>query len=84
MVCDNLNEGYIPFEQISLLQESIIKTKGSRGLGVAPEPMKGGEGKKRGHRSNAQRIRDAGGKLMATGKYPTITEAFKVINKVNP
>lgn len=44
--CDNLNEGYIPFEQIALLQEAIIKTKGMHGLGVAPEPMKGGEGKK--------------------------------------
>ena len=46
--CDNLNEGYITFEQIDLLQEAIIKTKGSCGLGVACKPMKGGEGKKRG------------------------------------
>jgi hypothetical protein len=46
--------------------------------------MKGGEGKKSSHRPNAQRIRDAGEKLMAMGKYPTIMEAFKVINKVNP
>ena len=81
---DNLNEGYIPFQQISLLQEAIIKTKGSRGLGVAPEPMKGGEGKKRGRQPNTQRIMDARGKLIATGKYPTITEAFKLINKVKP
>ena len=35
MACDNLNEGYIPFEQIALLQEAIIKTKGSWELGVA-------------------------------------------------
>lgn len=82
--CDNLTEEYIPFEQIALLQEAIIKTKGSWGLGIAPEPMKGGENKRRGRRSNAQRIREVGGKLMATGKYPTITEAFKAINRENP
>jgi hypothetical protein len=45
--------------------------------------MKGGEGKKRGHRPNAKRIRDAGGKLVAFGKYPIIVESFKLINKVN-
>ena len=81
--CDNLQEEYIPLKQIALLQESLIKTKGARGLGIAPEPMKGGETKRRGRRPNAQRIRDAGGKLMATGKYPTIAEAFKAINKVS-
>lgn len=53
-------------------------------MGIAPEPMKGGEGKKRGRRPNAQRIREAGGKLMATGKYPIVIEAFKAINRGNP
>lgn len=48
-----------------------------------PEPMKGGEAKRRGRRPNAQRIRDAGGKLMAIGKYPTIAEAFKAINRAS-
>ena len=81
--CDNLLEEYIPLEQIDLLQEALIKTKGVRGLGIAPKPMKGGEAKRRGRRPNAQRIRDVGGKLMATGKYPTIAEAFKAINKVS-
>ena len=51
--CDNLTEEYIPFEQIALLQEAIIKTKGSLGLGIAPEPIKGGENKRRGRRPNA-------------------------------
>lgn len=82
--CDNLSEGYIPAEQITLLQEAIVKTKGVRGLGVVFEPMKGGEGKKRGQCPNAQRIRDAGGKLVASGQYPTIVEAFKTLHKVNP
>ena len=80
---DNLQKEYIPFEQIALLQEALIKTKGARGLGIAPEPMKGGETKRRGRRPNAQRIRDVGGKLMATGKYLTIAEAFKAINRVS-
>ena len=46
--CDNLTTGYIPFEQITLLHEAIIKTKGVRGLGVVSKPMKGGEGRRRG------------------------------------
>ena len=82
--CDNLTEEYIPFEKIALLQEAIIKAKGSRGLGIAPKPMKGGENKRRGTRLNAQRIREANGKLMAMGKYPTITEVFKAINREKP
>lgn len=81
--CDNLQEEYIPSEQIAPLQEALIKTKGARGLGIAPEPMKGGEAKRRGRRPNAQRIRDVGGKLMATGKYLTIAEAFKAINRAS-
>lgn len=32
--CDNPKTGYIPFSQLILLQEAIIKTKGTRGLGV--------------------------------------------------
>ena len=79
--CDNLLEEYIPLEQIDLLQEALIKTKGVRGLGIAPKPMKGGEAKRRGRRPNAQTIRDVGGKLMATGKYPTLAKAFKAINR---
>ena len=51
--CDNLSEGYISAKQITLLQEAIVKMKGVRGLGVVSEPMKGGEGKKRGWRPNA-------------------------------
>ena len=81
---DNLTEEYIPFEHIALLQEAIIKAKGSRGLRIALEPMKGGENKRRGRRLNAQRIKEAGGKLMVAGKYPAITEAFKAIKRVNP
>lgn len=53
-------------------------------MGLAPEPMKAGEDKKRGCRLNAKRIRDTGGKLMASRKHPSIAEAFKLINKVNP
>ena len=45
---DNPTNGYIPFEEITLLKEAIIKTKGVRGLGVVVEPMKGGEGRRRG------------------------------------
>ena len=81
--CDNPKTGYIPFSQIALLKEVLIKTKGVRGLGVLSDSMKGGEGKRRGRWSNSQRIQDAGGKLVASGQYPMIDEAFKLLNKVN-
>ena len=42
--CDNLKTRYIPFNQIVLFKEALIKTKGSRGLGVVLDSMKGGEG----------------------------------------
>ena len=51
--CDNPKTGYIPFSQLILLQEALIKTKGTRGLGVVPKSIKGGEGKRRGKRSNS-------------------------------
>ena len=58
--CDDPKDGYIPFNHIILLQEALIKTKGARGLGVVTESMKGGENKRRGRRSNMQRVQDVG------------------------
>lgn len=45
--------------------------------------MKGGESKRRGRRRNAQRIQDVGGRLMASGQYPTINEVFDSSPKHN-
>ena len=64
--CDNPKIGYIPFSQSVLLKEALIKSKGMCGLGVVSNSMKGGEGKRRGRRSNSQRIQDAGGKLVSS------------------
>ena len=81
--CENLKEGYIPFRQPVLFKEALIKTKGVRSLGVASESMKGGEGKCRGRRTNAQRIQDVGGILMASRQYPMINEVFDSSPKRN-
>lgn len=81
--CENLKEGYIPFQQLVLFKEALIKTKGARGLGVVSESMKGGEEKRRGRRTNAQRIQDVGGRLMASGQYPTINDVFDSSPKCN-
>ena len=43
--CANPKTGYISFNQIDLLKEALMKTKGVRGLGVVSDSMKGGEGK---------------------------------------
>ena len=51
--CDNLKTWYIPFIQLVLFRESLIKTKGSRGLRVVSDSMKRGEGKQRGRRTNS-------------------------------
>lgn len=81
--CDNPKTGYILFNQIILLKEALIKSKGSRGLGVVSDSMKEGEGKQRGRRSNSQRIQYVGGKLVAFGQYPMIDEVFYLLNKNN-
>ena len=54
--CDNLKTRYIPFNQLVLFKEALKKYKGARGLGVVSDSMKGGEGKRRGRRMNAQQI----------------------------
>ena len=40
--CDNPKTGYISFNQIVLLKEALIRSKGSCGLGVVSDSMKGG------------------------------------------
>ena len=79
--CDNLNTGYIPFNQLVLFKEALIKSKGSQGLGVLSDSMKGGEGKCRGRRMNSQRIQDVGGRLVALRQYLAINEAFDFLTK---
>ena len=37
---DNLKTGYIPFNQLLLFKQDLIKSKGSRGLGVVFDSMK--------------------------------------------
>jgi hypothetical protein len=81
---ENLEDGYIPFRQLALFKESLIKSKGARGSGVFLDPMKGGEGKCMGRRTNAQRIQDVGGRLMASRQYPVINEVFNPPSKHNP
>lgn len=66
-----------------LFKEALIKTKGVHGLLVVSESMKGGEGRCRGRRTNAQRIQDVGGILMATRQYPVINEVFDSSPKRN-
>ena len=66
-----------------LFKEALVKSKGASGLGVVSDPMKGGEGKRRGRRTNAQRIQDVRGRLMALGQYPAINEVFDPPSKCN-
>lgn len=80
---DNLKDAYIPFKRLVLFKEDLIKSKGARGLGVVSDSMKGGEGKHGGRKTNAQRIQDVGGRLMASGQYPWINEVFVSPPKCN-
>jgi hypothetical protein len=40
---DNLKTGYIPFNQLVLFKEALIKSKGAQGMGVVFDSMKGGK-----------------------------------------
>ena len=68
--CANPKSGYIPFQQVAPLREAIIKSKSSKTLGVVSESLKFSKGKIRVRRSNAQRIQEVGGKLVALDQYP--------------
>jgi len=80
--CLNLEEGYIPSQQVTLLIDAIIKVKKMKTLGVTPKRKRRNAGDKRGRCSNKQRIRDVGEKRKASGLYLMIEEAFNINHKV--
>ena len=43
--CDKAGKGYVPREQIELLQKAIINSKARQELGIRVEPQKGSKRK---------------------------------------
>ena len=80
--CAEKDKGYVPQEQVSLLKESILKTKTSNSLGINSRSFKETKkiveecGRKPGHNSNKQRVADVGRRLVESGQYQTIKAAL--------
>ena len=86
--CDKAGKGYVPREQIELLQKAIINSKACQELGICMEPQKGSKRKsleeeqKRRRKSNKQRIAEIGVRLIESSQYPMIWEALFEVSKV--
>ena len=87
--CRKAGSGYVPREQIKLLQQAIIRSKAHKDLGISVEGQKGSkrktpeEDQKRGRKPNKQRIAEIGVKLIELGQYPTIKATFSEVSKVS-
>ena len=87
--CRKDGSGYVPREQIELLQQAILCSKAHKDLGLRMKGPKGSknknqdEDKKRGRKSNKQRIAEIGVMLIESGQYPTIKDAFSKVRKVS-
>jgi len=81
--CANKGAGYIPFRQVQLLQEAILKLKPTSKLGVGGNTLKEIRKKfketstRRGRKTDNQRIKEAGVRMVESGMYPTIKEALE-------
>ena len=81
--------GYVPREQIELLQQAILRSKAHKDVGLRSEGLKGSKRKnleeyqKWGRKSNKQRIAEIGVMLIESGQYPTIKAAFSEASKVS-
>ena len=84
--CGKKGKGYVSRRQIELLQAAIIKARAHPKLGIDPDPQTGHKRKpmeeeqRRGRKSNKQRIAEVGIKLIESGQYPTIREAFSEVS----
>ena len=81
--CADKGAGYVPFRQVQLLQEAILKLKSPPKLGVGEVTRKEirkkfkETGPKRGWKTDQQRIKEAGVRMVESGMYPTIKEALE-------
>jgi len=81
--CADKGAGYVPFRQVQLLQEAILKLKSPQKLGVGEVTRKEirkkfkETGTKRGRKTDNQRIKEAGVRMVESGMYPTIKEALE-------
>ena len=87
--CRKDGSGYIPREQIELLQQAILLSKEHKDLGLRSEGPKGSkrktpkEDQKWGRKSNKQRIVEIGVMLIKSGQYPTIKATFSKVRRVS-
>jgi len=81
--CADKGAGYVPFRQVQLLKEAILKLKPPPKLGVGEVTLKEirkkfkETGNRRGRKTDNQRIKEAGVRMVESGMYPTIKEALE-------
>ena len=86
--CRKDGSGYVPREQIELLQHAILCSKVHKDLGLRSEGPKGSkrktpeEDQKWGRKTTKQRIAEIGVMLIESGQYPTIKVAFFEVSRV--
>lgn len=81
------DKGYVPADQVKLLEKAILMSKPSLPMGIESGTGKDNKrkqpesGEKRGRKSNRQRIAEVGSRLIESGQYPTIKDALTSIRK---
>ena len=80
--CSDKDSGYVPQEHVSLLKQSILKSKTSNSLSISSGYFKETKriteesGRKPGRKSNKKRVVDVGIRLVESGQYLTIKDAL--------
>jgi len=82
-------KGFVPVEQVKLLEEAILKAKHNGSMGI--DQGVGRENKRkqpeseanRGRKTNKQRLAEVGNRLIESGQYPTIKAALKALRKAS-
>jgi len=82
-------QGFVPADQVRLLEEAILNATPHRNLGLEQGSGKDNKRKqsepaeRRGRKSNRQRIADVGSRLIESGQYPTIKAALSSLRKAS-
>jgi len=85
----NKGKGFVPADQVRLLEEAILNANPRRTMGLEQGSGKDNKRKqsepaeKRGRKSNRQRIAAAGTRLIESGQYPTIKAALTFLRKAS-
>lgn len=84
-----MGQGFVPADQVRLLEEAILNANPHRNLGLEQGSGKDNKIKqsepaeRKGRKSNRQRIAEVGSRLIESGQYPTIKAALTSLRKAS-